>query len=47
MIQVDEITYSRLKDNYDFDEPRTLYLKGKGNMVVYRLIGKKPETRQA
>ena len=41
MIQVDEITYRRLHERYDFHEPQTIYLKGKGNMVVYRLIGRK------
>ena len=41
MIQVDEITYRRLQHRYDFHEPQTIYLKGKGNMVVYRLIGRK------
>ncbi|GBG01139.1 hypothetical protein AZSI13_04660 [Azospira sp. I13] len=42
MIQVDETTYRRLRERYDFYEPQTLYLKGKGNMTVYRLNGKKP-----
>ena len=41
MIQVDETTYRRLQDRYAFHEPQTIYLKGKGNMVVYRLIGPK------
>ncbi|HET7775536.1 MAG TPA: adenylate/guanylate cyclase domain-containing protein [Azospira sp.] len=41
MIQVDETTYRRLRDRYAFYEPQTLYLKGKGNMTVYRLEGKK------
>ena len=41
MIQVDETTYRRLRDRYDFYEPQTLYLKGKGNMVVYRAVGRK------
>ena len=41
MIQVDEVTYHRLHERYDFHEPQTIYLKGKGNMVVYRLIGRK------
>jgi adenylate cyclase len=26
---------------FDFHEPQTIYLKGKGNMTVYRLIGRK------
>ena len=41
MIQVDETTYRRLQDRYCFHDPQTIYLKGKGNMVVYRLIGPK------
>ena len=41
MVQVDETTYRRLRERYDFLEPQTLYLKGKGNMVVYRAIGRK------
>ena len=43
MIQVDETTYRRLRDRYDFYEPQTLYLKGKGNMTVYRLAGKRSD----
>ncbi len=39
MIQVDETTYRRLREQFEFHEPQTLYLKGKGNTVVYRLIG--------
>ena len=39
MVQVDETTYRRLQQRFDFHEPQTLYLKGKGNTVVYRLIG--------
>jgi class 3 adenylate cyclase len=41
MIQVDEATYRRLQGRFDFHEPQTIYLKGKGNMIVYRLIGRK------
>ena len=41
MIQCDTTTYHRLAPNFDFHEPQTLYLKGKGNMTVYRLIGRK------
>lgn len=43
MIQVDETTWRRLRDHFEFHEPQTLYLKGKGNTVVYRLIGRKGE----
>ena len=41
MIQCDTTTYHRLATSFDFHEPQTIYLKGKGNMTVYRLIGRK------
>ncbi|MCM2289197.1 MAG: adenylate/guanylate cyclase domain-containing protein [Sulfuritalea sp.] len=41
MIQCDTTTYHRLSASFDFHEPQTIYLKGKGNMTVYRLIGRK------
>jgi class 3 adenylate cyclase len=41
MIQVDETTYRRLNEHFAFHEPQTIYLKGKGNTVVYRLIGQR------
>lgn len=40
-IQVDECTYRRLRGRFDFDAPQTIYLKGKGHMTVYRLVGRK------
>ena len=44
MIQCDTTTYHRLAMSFDFHEPQTIYLKGKGNMTVYRLIGRKGAT---
>ncbi|MDP2825007.1 MAG: adenylate/guanylate cyclase domain-containing protein [Sulfuritalea sp.] len=44
MIQCDTTTYHRLATSFDFHEPQTIYLKGKGNMTVYRLIGRKGAT---
>jgi class 3 adenylate cyclase len=41
MIQCDTTTYHRLATSFDFHEPQTIYLKGKGNMTVYRLIGRR------
>ena len=41
MIQCDTPTYRRLQKIFEFNEPQTIYLKGKGNMTVYRLIGRK------
>ena len=40
MIQVDTTTYRRLQGRFDFHAPQTLYLKSKGETVVYRLIGR-------
>jgi adenylate cyclase len=41
MIQCDSATYRRLASRFNFHEPQTIYLKGKGDMTVYRLIGRK------
>ena len=41
MVQVEETTNRRLEPCFDFQEPQTIYLKGKGNMVIYRAIGRK------
>jgi class 3 adenylate cyclase len=41
MVQVDEATFRRLEQHFEFHEPQTIYLKGKGNMVVHRAIGRK------
>ncbi len=41
MIQTDVMTYKRLNEGFAFDEPQILYLKGKGEMKVYRLVGRK------
>lgn len=43
MVQVDETTHRRLVQHFDFHEPQVIYLKGKGNTVVYRLIGPRQE----
>jgi class 3 adenylate cyclase len=44
MVQVDTATYLRLRSRYDVHEPQTLYLKGEGDTVVYRLIGRKDDS---
>ena len=41
MVQVDEYSYRRLRDRFEFQAPQTIHLKGKGNMVVHRLIGRR------
>ncbi|MDR2112764.1 MAG: adenylate/guanylate cyclase domain-containing protein, partial [Candidatus Accumulibacter sp.] len=40
-ILVDRTTYGKLCPCFDFEMPRTLYLKGKGDTIVYRLVGRK------
>ena len=40
-IQVDSMTYRRLRDGFEFDPPHTVLLKGKGDTVIYRLRGTK------
>lgn len=40
MIQVDEATYRRLAGYFEFQPPRVINLKGKGNTTVYRLQDK-------
>ena len=41
IVQVDENTYRKLRHSVDFQAPQTIYLKGKGDTVVYRAIGRK------
>ena len=39
MVHVDEATYRRLKDRFEFRAPQIIYLKGKGNTSVYQIVG--------
>ena len=39
-IQVTQVVYDLLKDNYLFEDRGELEIKGKGKMHVYWLIGK-------
>ena len=43
IVQVDEITYKKIQRDFIFQEPQTIYLKGIGNTVVYRVISRKIE----
>lgn len=45
MIQVDDTTWRRLRDRYDFGEPETIIAKGKGRLTIHTLLGKKSERR--
>jgi adenylate cyclase len=37
VIQVDKTTYNRIRNDYAFEPPATINVKGKGEMVIYRL----------
>ncbi|MCL2525135.1 MAG: adenylate/guanylate cyclase domain-containing protein [Betaproteobacteria bacterium] len=39
VIQVDKTTHRRLAEHFHFAEPQRIYLKGKGQTTVYRLLG--------
>jgi adenylate cyclase len=42
-VQVDLTTFRRLRSRFDFGAPREIYVKGKGDMTVYELLGRKAE----
>ncbi|MBI2312218.1 MAG: adenylate/guanylate cyclase domain-containing protein [Betaproteobacteria bacterium] len=44
-IQVDRITYARLRNRFQFEGPFTVTVKGKGELTVYRLIGRLPQSQ--
>jgi class 3 adenylate cyclase len=46
MVQVDVTTYRRLRNRFEFDPPKTIYLKGKGDTTVYTLRGRKATAAQ-
>jgi len=40
VIQVDKTTYNRIRHDYAFEPPATIHVKGKGEMIMYRLTGR-------
>lgn len=40
VIQVDKITYNRIRYDYAFEPPATINVKGKGEMIMYRLVSR-------
>jgi hypothetical protein len=46
VILVDATTYRRVRNQYDFEGPQTIHVKGKGEMVVYRLLGRKSQVAE-
>jgi len=39
-ILVDAVTYRRVRDQFRFEGPQVLNVKGKGEMTAYRLVGR-------
>jgi class 3 adenylate cyclase len=39
MVHVDETTYRRLVDCFEFHGPQVIHLKGKGDTPVYQIVG--------
>ena len=44
MILVDTTTYRRVRNEYDFEGPQTIQVKGKGDLTVYRLLAPKAQS---
>jgi class 3 adenylate cyclase len=47
MILVDATTYRRVRGEYDFEGPQSIQVKGKGEITVYRLLGRKTQAAEA
>ena len=45
IIQVDKMTYIRIRDRYAFEPPASIQVKGKGEMVMYRLVAALSDAR--
>jgi adenylate cyclase len=43
MILVDATTWRRVRNLYDFEGPQSIHVKGKGEITVYRLLGRKAQ----
>jgi class 3 adenylate cyclase len=44
MILVDATTYRRVRNEFDFEGPQTVHVKGKGEITVYRLLAPKAQS---
>lgn len=45
VIMVDEVTYRRAHERFTFEGPVEITAKGKGTLVVYRLLDEAPHLR--
>jgi adenylate cyclase len=46
VILLDAATYRRVRDRYEFEGPETIRVKGKGEITVYRLLGRKAQAAE-
>ena len=46
-IQVTERTYRRLEQGFIFEPPTNVFVKGKGEMTTYILLGERPQPSAA
>jgi class 3 adenylate cyclase len=46
MILVDATTYRRVRNEFDFEGPQTVHVKGKGEITVYRLLARKAQSAE-
>lgn len=46
VIQVDKTTYNRIRHGYAFEPPATVHVKGKGEMIMYRLAGRRSDAER-
>ncbi|HCI12900.1 MAG: adenylyl cyclase [Gallionellales bacterium GWA2_60_142] len=47
VIQVDKTTYNRIRNGYAFEPPATINVKGKGEMVMYRLTARLDDAQRS
>ncbi|MFZ2541014.1 MAG: adenylate/guanylate cyclase domain-containing protein [Gallionella sp.] len=47
VIQVDKTTYTRIRNSFAFEPPTSIPLKGKGDIVMYRLTSSLDKARQS
>ena len=45
MVQVDDTTFRRVRAQFDFQPAETIYLKGKGDTAVHRVVARKAGTQ--
>jgi adenylate cyclase len=47
MILLEAVTYRRVRHSFEFEGPNTISVKGKGEVIVYRLLGRKARAAES